>query len=73
MRKVILAAAVLIGIGGTGAKADPILTPIIAASLTQAGIVGGFTVAGATITYASLATFAITAGPALPVSSVGRP
>lgn len=57
MRKAILAAALLIGIGGTGAKADPILTPLLAASFSGTVLAGS--IAG--VSYASIATYSLKA------------
>lgn len=68
-----LAAFLFLGIGGTGAKADPILTPLIAAGLSQAGIVGGITIFGSTVAYASIATYAITAGAPHAATSLRAP
>lgn len=54
MRKLILAAALSL-CGATAAQADPILTPL----LVSAGVTG--TIAGTTITYASIAPYEVRA------------
>lgn len=61
MRKLILAATLFM-FGATGAQADPILTPLLVTAVSTVGITG----TAATIT-ASIASYAITAGAALPL------
>jgi hypothetical protein len=52
-----LAAFLFLGIGGTGAKADPILTPLLAASFSGTFLAGG--IAG--VSYASIAPYSLKA------------
>lgn len=62
VRKLVLAAALIL-LTSTGAHADPILTPLLVTAVGTVGITG----TAATIT-ASIASYAITAGAALPLS-----
>ncbi|MCJ2043007.1 hypothetical protein MKK58_00335 [Methylobacterium sp. J-078] len=52
-----LAAFLFLGIGGTGAKADPILTPLIASAASGTFLAGS--IAG--VSYASIASHALKA------------
>ncbi|MFK5596604.1 hypothetical protein ACFZ8E_06315 [Methylobacterium sp. HMF5984] len=60
MRKTLLAAVVWLAVLGPGfAKADPFLTPLLATYVVGEGVI---TIGTATISYASIASFALTAG-----------
>lgn len=61
MRKAVLA-TIIFALTATSAQADPLLTPLLLSAATTAGITG----TAATVT-ASLASYAITAGAALPL------
>lgn len=57
-----LAAFLFLSIGAAGAKADPILTPLIAASLSGTALAGtAFTIGAASVTYASIAPHSLKA------------
>lgn len=56
-RALTLAAFLFLGIGGTGAKADPILTPLLTTAFTGTFLAGG--IAG--VSYASIAPYSLKA------------
>ncbi|MBO1021648.1 hypothetical protein IPV08_16940 [Methylobacterium sp. SD274] len=61
MKRIILA-TMIFAANATGAYADPILTPLIAASLSGTALAGtAFTIGAASVTYASIAPHSLKA------------